>query len=224
VVLISDSAMAGVRWNNAYRALRGANFDPRLESCRRLVSPSCGGREGYRPLTALNEIIALPTAAERDVLIIAVGYNDWESRFSSDFNQIVGAARSKGFGTIVWVNFRTGTSYQLPSGSAATSSNYAVMNAILNTKVASGAYPDVQVWDYDLYTRNAQSWFASDGVHQRVAGSLGAADWISRHLAHMDDQPCRMPYQPGQAIETQCSNPDGLPAMFGLPNVIGLYG
>jgi hypothetical protein len=40
----------------------------------------------------------------------------------------------------------------------------------------------------------------------------------------MDDQPCRMPYQPGQAIETQCSNPDGLPAMFGLPNVIGLYG
>ena len=223
VVIISDSAMAGVRWNNAYRALRGANFDTRLESCRRLVYPSCGGREGYRPRTALNEIIALPTAAERDVLIIAVGYNDWEIR-SSDFSQIVGAARAKGFGTIVWVNFRTGTSYQLPSGSGAAIVNYGVMNAVLAAKVASGAFPDVQVWNYDLYTRNAQSWFAFDGVHQRVAGSLGAADWISRHLAHMDDQPCPMPYQPGQLIETQCSNPDGLPAVFGLPNVIGLYG
>jgi hypothetical protein len=223
VVIISDSAMAGVRWNNAYRALRGANFDTRLESCRRLVYPSCGGREGYRPLTALNQIIALPAAAERDVLIIAVGYNDWEIR-SSDFTQVVGAARSKGFGTIVWVNFRTGTSYRLPPGSGAAIVKYAVMNTFLDAKVGSGAYPDVQVWDYDLYTRNAQSWFAYDGVHQRVAGSLGAADWISRHLAHMDDQPCPMPYQPGQAIETQCSNPDGLPAVFGLPNVIGLYG
>jgi hypothetical protein len=68
VVIISDSAMAGLRWNGAFRALRGANFDTLLESCRRLVYPSCPGREGYRPLTALNEIIALPAAAERDVL------------------------------------------------------------------------------------------------------------------------------------------------------------
>jgi hypothetical protein len=212
-----------VRWNNAYRALRGANFDMRLESCRRLVYPSCGGREGYRPLTALNEIIALPAAAERDVLIIAVGYNDWEIR-SSDFAQVVGAARGKGFGTIVWVNFRTGTAYRLPSDSGAAAVNYMAMNTVLDAKIASGAFPDVQVWNYDVYTRNAQSWFAFDGVHQRVTGSLGAADWISRHLAYMDDQPCPMPYQPGQAIETQCSNPDGLPAVFGLPNVIGLYG
>lgn len=224
VVIISDSAMAGVRWNNAYRALQGANFEPRLESCRRLVALSCRGREGYRPLTALNEIIRLPAAAARDVLIIAVGYNDWESRFSSDFTQIVGAARGKGFRTIVWVNFRTGTSYQLPASSGPAVANYSVMNTILNAKIASGAFPDVQVWDYDLYTRNASSWFASDGVHQRVAGSLGAADWISRHVAHMDGQPCPMPYQPGLAIETQCSNPDGLPAVIGLPNVVGLYG
>ena len=33
--IISDSAMAGIRWNGALGGFRGFNADDRLESCRR---------------------------------------------------------------------------------------------------------------------------------------------------------------------------------------------
>ncbi len=49
VTIISDSAMAGVRWNGALDGLQGMIADDRMESCRRLVQASCRGREGYAP-------------------------------------------------------------------------------------------------------------------------------------------------------------------------------
>ena len=60
VTIISDSAMAGVRWNGALGGFRGFDAVPLLESCRRLVHRSCNGREGYRPRTAYAEILAQP--------------------------------------------------------------------------------------------------------------------------------------------------------------------
>ncbi|MGB0112566.1 MAG: hypothetical protein WBP59_05055, partial [Ilumatobacteraceae bacterium] len=56
VVIISDSAMAGIRWSGALGGLQGFYAEARLESCRRLVAASCRGREGYAPRTTLREI------------------------------------------------------------------------------------------------------------------------------------------------------------------------
>ncbi|MDJ0771723.1 MAG: hypothetical protein QNJ12_23250 [Ilumatobacter sp.] len=223
VTIISDSAMAGVRWNGALGGLQGFEPIAKLESCRRLVQASCRGREGYAPLTAQQEILALPSAGPEELLVVAVGYNDWHARFSSDFDLVVGAARAKGFRHIMWVTYRSQVGYTLP-GSGGTLSNYGEMNRVLREKVASDAYPEVRLWDLDAYTRSSVGWFTADGVHETQLGSWGVADWLSRHVRAFDDKPCVQPWTAGGAPEAVCPNPDPMPSWAGLPDVAGIYG
>ena len=222
VTIIGDSAMAGLRWNGAYGGLRGFTANPRLESCRRLVAPSCNGREGYNPRTAASQITALPPAGPEDILVIATGYNDWHARFSSDFDEIYRRARLKGFRHIAWVDYRVDVGYRLPGTSAR--SNYEQMNVELQAKVASGLYPEVVIWSRSTYTAGMGAWFTSDGVHQRGIGSWGMADWISRHVRAFDERPCAMPAVPGGPIQDPCPNPDLTPAVAGAPDIVALYG
>lgn len=223
-VIISDSAMAGVRWNGALDGFRGFHADDRLESCRRLVAQSCRGREGRRPPTALEEIRGLAPAAPTDVLVIAVGYNDWHVGFAWQSRMVLDAARSKGFRTVAWVTYREEVGYMLPSSSDAVRSNYASMNTELRAILASGDYPELRLWDLDAYTRGVTGWFAYDGVHQLRRGSWGVADWVSRHMAALDGRPCAMPWTPTFGQDQVCPDPDPLPAFRGYPDLSGLYG
>ena len=145
VTIISDSAMAGVRWNGALDGLQGMIADDRMESCRRLVQASCRGREGYAPRNVVGEINVLPAVGPEDILVIATGYDDWWPRFGSDFDIVMAAARAKGFHHVAWVTFRSDVPYGLGSF-------YANMNAVLWQKLASGEYPEVRVWDLEAYT------------------------------------------------------------------------
>ncbi len=221
VTIISDSAMAGVRWNGALGGLQGSVFDARLESCRRLVQLSCRGREGTIPPTAAAEIAMLATPGSNDLLVIAVGYNDWHGRFSQDFDVVMAAARAKGFHHIAWVTYRSSVGYQLPGTS--DHSNYSEMNRVLREQTASGRFSEVRLWNLDAYAANATSWFAADGVHETTLGSWGVADWLSRHVAAYDGRPCRQPWTKGGPTDAVCPNPDPLAATLGLPGIAGLY-
>ena len=222
--IISDSAMAGIRWNGALDGFRGFNADARLQSCRRLVTESCSGREGFRPPTALNEIRYLPLAGPTDVLVIAVGYNDSHFGFGWQSRAILDAARTRGFQTVAWVTYRESLGYELPEDSDVDRSNYAYMNAALRGLVASGDYPELQLWDLDGFTRGVAGWFAADGVHELRRGSWGVADWVSRHMAALDGRPCPMPWTPTAAPDEVCTNPDPLAYVRGWPDIAGLYG
>lgn len=224
VVIISDSAMAGIRWNGALGGLQGFVAEPRLESCRRLVQWSCRGREGYAPRTAHDEILSMPNAGPEDLLVISVGYNDWHSRFSSDFDLVVAAARARGFHHIAWITYRSRVGYTLPGGGGSIS-NYGEMNRILSEKAASGAFPEVRIWDFDAYTwPTPDGWFTSDGVHETRFGSWGVADWLSRHVRAFDDRPCVQPWRVGESPADPCPDPDELPATQGFPDIAALYG
>jgi hypothetical protein len=215
VTIITDSAIAGVRWNGALSGLQGFIVDQRMESCRRLVEISCRGREGHVPNTVQREIEILPTAGSEDMLVIATGYDDWYQRFSSDFDIVTATARAKGFHHIVWVTFRSNVSY---------GPYYAQMNSVLRAKVASGAYPDVRLWDFETYTANVTGWFSSDGIHLTTRGAWGAADWLSRHVRAFDDRPCPQPQRPGEAPMNPCPDPETLPTTIGYPDLGALYG
>jgi hypothetical protein len=223
VVIIGDSAMAGLRWNGTLDGLRGFVPSARLESCRRLVQPSCRGREGYSPLAAADEILALPAAGPEDILVVATGYNDWNTRFSADFDVVVARARAKGFHHIAWVDYRSNVGYTVPS-SGGTRSNYAEMNRILDGKIGSGAFPEVRRWRFDQYTAPSIGWFSSDGVHQTTLGSWAVADWISRQVRAFDDRPCAMPWGPGRPVADPCPAPELAAVTAGLPDIAGLYG
>jgi len=187
------------------------------------VELSCRGREGYAPSTAASEIANLATAGPEDTLVIAVGDNDWHGRFSSDFDIVVATARAKGFHHIAWANYRSTVGYRLP-GTGGQVSNYGAMNAVLSTKMRSGQFPDVRLWNFDHYTATAAGWFASDGVHETRLGSWGVADWLSRHVRAFDDRPCVHPWHAAGPIDDPCPNPDGLPATIGMPEIGALYG
>ena len=206
VVLMGDSTLAGVRWyTNSQQALRGSNFVLDAESCRRLVGSSCRGREGRRPPTAVS---ALSDHDPFDVLVVMTGYNDWHTTFADAFDQTVAAARAKGAYQILWLTYRERSTYSNPTGGTSQAEGFAIQNRIIRDKIASGAFPDVVLLDWNAYTADRTDWFTSDGVHFTIKGAYGAADYIARAVAALHGEPCPAPWNPGSATETPCSSPD----------------
>lgn len=166
----------------------------------------------------------MPTPDPTDVLIIATGYNDFDYKFPVHLRMVLNAAIAKGYQTIAWITYREDVSYVLPRDTERAVSNYRAMNAELRAVDRSGAYPQLQVWDLNDYTRFASgSWFTSDGVHQLRRGSWGVADWISRKMAHISERPCPMPWGVNYPQEQPCSDPNEVRPQRGYPQLDALY-
>jgi hypothetical protein len=216
-LLVGDSTLAGVRWYGTTEALLGYPYVLTAESCRRLATASCRGREGYTPTNAVTAI--RNASGSFGTVVIMAGYDDWWTVFSSSFDQVVAAARAKGARTIVWLTFREGVGYVNPSGVSANEA-FVKNNQILREKVASGQFPDVVLADWHAYTATTSGWLAGDGIHLTVAGSFGAADYISRYLAHLENRACPMPWVEGTAVDNPCPNPD---AHGPVSDILSLY-
>ena len=188
VVFVSDSSFAGIRWNGALGWLQGAEFDARLESCRRLIGASCRGREGYAPLTALAEVRRIAPGSV-DVLVVGTGYNDHESQFRSGFEQVMAAARAAQIERVVWITYREPVTYRSPS-QLSNAATFAANNRVLRAAHASGAWPELELLDWNAHSSGMERWVASDGVHFTVEGAREAALFVSRALAHYDRRPC----------------------------------
>ncbi|MAT06184.1 MAG: hypothetical protein CL424_14185, partial [Acidimicrobiaceae bacterium] len=188
VLLVSDSSFAGIRWNGALPYLQGADFDARLESCRRLIGASCRGREGYAPSTAVSEILSVPPGSV-DVLVVATGYNDFAARFHEAFVSVMAAARHVGIPRVVWITYREAVGYHAPSG-ASYAATYAANNALLRAELASARWPELTLLDWNAYSAGHPEWVTSDGVHLTISGARAAAEFISRSLAAQERRPC----------------------------------
>ncbi|MCB0966250.1 MAG: hypothetical protein KDB37_05395 [Ilumatobacter sp.] len=188
VLVVSDSSFAGIRWNGALSSLQGAQFDARLESCRRLIGVSCRGREGYSPRTALAELQTV-TPGTVDVLVMATGYNDFASRFPEAFEAVMNEARRLAVPRVVWITYREPVGYHSPSG-ASNAATFAANNRILRLQLASARWPELSLLDWNAYSAAHPEWATYDGVHLTVAGARAAAEFISRALAAMDRRPC----------------------------------
>jgi hypothetical protein len=205
VVMISDSAFAGIRWNGALGLLQGAWFDARLESCRRVIGASCRGREGYAPRNVIEEIGTLPLGY--DIAVIATGYNDFASLYPAGVDAVIAAARSKGIGRVIWLTHRENVGYTAP-GASAYGATFASHNRVLRAAVASGAYPELVLADWHTYTINRSWWLTADGVHLTWTGAQAAARYVSWTLAAFERRPCPVgiggPSTPGG----WCASPD----------------
>ena len=69
-------------------------------------------------------------------------------------------------------------------------------------------------------TQDGYLWLATlnglvrfDGVHFTIAGSYGAADYISRAIASAAGDPCPEPWTVGGTVEPVCTNPDLRPGV-----------
>jgi hypothetical protein len=226
VLIVGDSAIAAIRWvPGAATAVLGIDHTLDLESCRRLVAPSCRGREGRTPTTALQAIRA--TKGTYHTVVVATGYNDGAPGFEASFRAVVDQARSQDVERIVWFTLREDGTY-VPPGELDEQAVFAENNATLRRLVAGGAYPDVVVADWNAYTRSHADWFAADGVHYAPVGAWAAADYVSRTMAFLDGRPCPMPTVPGGRRPDPCPDPDvtgpvaSIEALysFGTPGVL----
>lgn len=205
-VVIGDSAIAALRWvPGADNAIIGFDHLLDLESCRRLLDPSCRGREGRTPPTAYEALGA--HGEDFEVLVIATGYNDGTSRYADAFRAIVGRARGLGYQQIIWWTLRSDVDYVSP-GSVGYHETFAENNRVIRELLDTGSYPDVVLADWGGYTADKAEWFVTDGVHYRAVGAWGASDYLSRKMAYLEERPCPMPLVPGEPAPNPCPDPD----------------
>jgi hypothetical protein len=205
-VVVGDSAIAALRWvPGADNAVIGFDHTLDLESCRRLLAPSCLGREGRIPPTAHE---ALGIHGDRyEVLIVATGYNDGTAGYADAFRAIVTRARSLGYQQIVWWSLRSDVDYVSP-GSLGNHETFAQNNQVVEQLLASDQYPDVVLADWGGYTADRAEWFVTDGVHYRAVGAWAASDYLSRKMAFLENRPCPMPTTPNGPRQNPCPDPD----------------
>ena len=215
VLWVGDSSLEGLKfYSTSQRAIAGMTYVLDAESCRRLIRPSCHSLAGNTPNTALEAIQGAPGAF--DAVIVGTGYNEGSSQFSSDFDQIVAAARAKGAVRILWMNYRLRDG--LTRAGTDNNGSYVSNNATLLRKVASGAYPDVFIANWRDYSAPVRDWFVSDGIHYMPTGALGAADYLSRWITALFDEPCPQPMVAGGPIANPCTPPDGSPPPTSTPS------
>lgn len=205
-VVIGDSAIAALRWvPRAESAIVGFEHTLDLESCRRLYSRSCDGREGRTPPTVY-EALGFH-GGKFTTLVVATGYNDSDYNFAKSFRLVVERARTLGFERIVWWTLRSDVDYVAP-GAVADHRTFAINNQIVRDLLATGDYPDVVLADWGAYTAGQTSWFVTDGVHYRSLGAWAAADYLTRKMAFLDNRPCPVPTAPDLEPENPCPDPD----------------
>lgn len=181
VLIVGDSSTAALRWvEGSVDLLAGFNFVLDVESCRRLVSKSCQGREGYRASTAQTVISEHPYGTF-DTAVIGVGYNDNHRFFADDFDTIVTTAAAAGIETLIWLTYRETAAYTIPGRNVVSS--YAHMNQELRNKAATPQPVNIVIADWWEYTSTNPEWFASDGVHYRPIAARKVAEFISEAVA-----------------------------------------
>ena len=177
ISVIGDSVGSGIRWTRSYAPLSVFNFTFDAESCRRTITTSCRGREGYAPLNVLDTMRRLHGYLG-DVLVLMTGYNDAGIIFGAGVDAVMAEAARQGVPKVIWLTMRTADVSYVSPGYASSASTFRDNNRILLQKAQQygGA---LQVADWATYSANHPSWVGPDGVHLSVRGAPIAATFIA---------------------------------------------
>jgi hypothetical protein len=203
VLVVGDSTLLAVEAYDELSAFRGFDVVYDAKSCRTIGIPSCG----YQPKPP-NVVNTVEDAdGTFDAVVIMAGYDEWWTTFPDSFDRAVDAARAKGAGHVVWLTYTEGAEYINPDGDNAQQA-FTKNNQTLRDKVASGAFPDVVLADWQHYSERRPEWFEVDGIHLTLQGADGVADYISREIAFLAGRACAMPHEVGGAVDDPCPAPD----------------
>lgn len=165
VTLIGDSVATAITGDTDAKAVieQGATVDLEAQSCRRLEDPSCPPN----PPTALQVIASLGSQIGPTV-VIAVGYDDFETRYAAEIEDTLAALHGAGVTRVFWLTLR------------AVRHPYLTMND--DIAAAAANHPEVTVIDWNAYSRSHPDWFQSDGLHLLAGGAMGMATLIHQQL------------------------------------------
>lgn len=166
VTVIGDSIPTAIAYDTPSKRVlgRGIDLDLQLAVCRRLVGESCP-YEGSRPLSLID---LLPTLRLGSTVVVAVGYNDYDSTFAEAVETSLQALRKEGVEHVLWLTLR------------AERQSYLDMNEVIRT--AAGRHAELTVVDWNLYSRSHPDWFQDDGLHLNSDGAFAMATLVHRTL------------------------------------------
>jgi hypothetical protein len=165
--LIGDSTMASIRWSGAYAPLRQWNYTYDAESCRRTITVSCHGADGYTPANALDTARRL-SGQLGTVLVMMTGANDPVNRFGEGVDALVAEARAQGVTTVVWL----------------TVHGAGGVNDILAQRAQQyGGH--LVIADWAGYSEPHPEWTNADGLHITAAGAAVLSQFIADHVAQV---------------------------------------
>jgi len=169
VTIFGDSVAAAFNWDPTARQVlaQGDRLTFDLSPCGRLTQPGCITPP---PPSVLKEVELLgrrigPTA------VVLVGYNDDPHVYAAGIGKVLRAMQRRGVKHALWLTLR------------AVNKQYQLINEVIHG--ASARFRWMTVLDWNSYSRNHPSWFASDRIHLSAAGAVQLAIYLHRWLRWM---------------------------------------
>ena len=169
VTLIGDSVADGIPGDSQALATinQGIDLDLEVAPCRRVDQASCPNASGVRPPNVIELVQSMGSKLGPNV-VVTVGYNDFEDQYAQNIETALSALRAAGVSNVWWLTLR------------AAHHGYISMND--DIVAAAQAHPELQVIDWNLYSRSHPEWFQADGVHLLSGGAEAMATLIHQTL------------------------------------------
>ena len=169
VTIFGDSVAAAFSWDPTARKVlaQGDRLTFDLSPCGRLVQPGCITPP---PPSVLKEVELLGQRIGPNVVVL-VGYNDDPHVYAAGINRVLRAMHRRGVKHALWLTLR------------AVNKQYRLINEVIHG--ASGRFRWLTVLDWNSYSRNHPSWFASDSIHLSAAGAVQLAIFVHRGLKRL---------------------------------------
>jgi hypothetical protein len=182
VTVFGDSAATAMAYDPDAKKTLSRGIDLRLEvaACRRLGDTSCP-YDGVRPPNVIDRATALGTELG-PVVVVAVGYNDYEANYTENIDDAMAAFRKAGVQHVLWATLRAGRQ------------SYAEMNDMI--RAAAKKYPEISVLDWDALARDQPGWLQPDGIHLTPPGAEAMASMIEDALVQLGVAPKAAPPPP----------------------------
>jgi hypothetical protein len=170
VTIFGDSVAAAFTWDPTARQVlsRGDRLTLELSPCGRLTLPGCLLQDP--PPSVLKEVELLgrrigPTA------VVLVGYNDDPHVYAAGIDRVLAAMHRRGVTHVLWLTLR------------AVNEQYRLINEVIHG--ASARFPWMTVLDWNSYSRNRPTWFATDSIHLSALGGVELATFLHRSLKQL---------------------------------------
>jgi hypothetical protein len=175
VTVFGDSAATAMAYDPDAKRILGRGIDLRLEvaACRRLGDTSCP-YDGVRPPNVIDRATALG-AEMGPVVVVVVGYNDFEANYADNIEQALAAFRKGGVEHVLWLTLR------------AERQSYLSMNGMITA--AAQKHPEMTVVDWNAQARDNPGWLQPDGIHLTPSGAEGMATLVNAALVQLGVAP-----------------------------------
>lgn len=168
VTLIGDSVADAIPGDNQALAIlrQGIDLDLEVAPCRRVDQDSCP-INGVRPPNVVQLVKSMGSKLGPNV-VVSVGYNDFEDQYATNIETALDAMKAAGVKHVWWLTLRAAHHPYL-------NMNDDIVNAAKN-------HPEMDVIDWNVYSRSHPDWFQDDGLHLLAPGAEAMATLIHKTL------------------------------------------